>query len=76
MTLNLDFESTHVDQTDNHRNDEGYDRHCRTEPELEGCEGLIVDVDADNLSGVAGAAAGERIDEPKIEMVETVETSM
>ena len=65
MTLNLNFESTHVDQADDHRNDEGDDRHGRTEPELKGGEGLVVDVDANDLSGVARAAAGQRVDEPE-----------
>ena len=38
-------------------------RHCRTVSELKGGEGLIVDVDANNLGSVARTTAGERIDE-------------
>jgi hypothetical protein len=49
MKLNLDFESTHVEQADSNRYRKGRDGHGRTVAELKGCEGLIVDVNANNL---------------------------
>ena len=55
MTLNLNFENTHVGQADDHRNGEGDHCHCGTVPELKGGEGLIVDVDANYLGSIAGA---------------------
>src|ERR1700741_4908976 len=63
ITLNLNFESAHVDQADGYRNGEGDHCHGRTVPELKGGEGLIVNVNANNLGSIARAPAGECVDE-------------
>jgi hypothetical protein len=41
----------------------GDDGDCRTASALKGCEGLIVDVNANNLGGVARSPSREPVDE-------------
>src|SRR5580704_5250586 len=65
MKLNLNFESTHVDQPDSNRDNEGDDGHGGAVTELKRGEGLVVNINADDLGGVARAAPREGIDEPE-----------
>src|SRR5260370_37648898 len=65
MKLNLNFERTHVDQPDSNRDNEGDGGHRGAVTELKRGEGLVVNINADDLGRVARPAPRKRVDEPE-----------